>query len=128
MSQSLSINKANLKVAYRKNSKRSNRILVRLKVNKCRSKNPKKLVEMTLVGAVVGKNSNIAMEKSLTDERTYDTLIAELVKTGLLENTALYDAFASTDRRDFVPEEQKGLAYLNQPVPIGCGQTISQPA
>jgi len=31
------------------------------------------------------------------------------------------------DRKDFVTEELKDKAYLNTPLPIGYGQTISQP-
>ncbi len=30
-------------------------------------------------------------------------------------------------RHEFVPEEQKRYAYENRPLPIGAGQTISQP-
>jgi protein-L-isoaspartate(D-aspartate) O-methyltransferase len=30
-------------------------------------------------------------------------------------------------RHEFVPEEEQGAAYLNSPLPIGFGQTISQP-
>lgn len=32
------------------------------------------------------------------------------------------------DRRDFVQESQKRRAHLDQPLPIGFGQTISQPS
>jgi protein-L-isoaspartate(D-aspartate) O-methyltransferase len=34
---------------------------------------------------------------------------------------------ASVPRHDFVPAEFRGLAYLNVPLPIGFGETISQP-
>jgi protein-L-isoaspartate(D-aspartate) O-methyltransferase len=37
------------------------------------------------------------------------------------------EAIASLDRRDFVPEEQIELAGLDEPLPIGFEQTISQP-
>ncbi len=36
-------------------------------------------------------------------------------------------ALASVPRHAFVPERQKPNAYLNRPLPIGHGQTISQP-
>ncbi len=36
-------------------------------------------------------------------------------------------AMASVPRHEFVPPEQKSYAYLNRPLPIGYGQTISQP-
>lgn len=37
------------------------------------------------------------------------------------------DAMGSVPREDFVPEHLKPSAYANSPLPIGRGQTISQP-
>ena len=37
------------------------------------------------------------------------------------------EALRRTPRRDFVPEEQARDAYANRPLPLGFGQTISQP-
>lgn len=37
------------------------------------------------------------------------------------------EAFRTIDRADFVPEELKDRAYIDAPLPIGQGQTISQP-
>jgi protein-L-isoaspartate(D-aspartate) O-methyltransferase len=39
----------------------------------------------------------------------------------------LLQAFAEVDRALFVPEELKAEAYEDKPLPIGQGQTISQP-
>ena len=36
-------------------------------------------------------------------------------------------AMADVARHEFVPENDQVSAYLNMPLPIGCGQTISQP-
>jgi protein-L-isoaspartate(D-aspartate) O-methyltransferase len=36
-------------------------------------------------------------------------------------------AIAMVPRHEFVPEGERSRAYLNQPLPIGHGQTISQP-
>ncbi len=36
-------------------------------------------------------------------------------------------AMAATPRHEFVPEGLRDLAYANRPLPIGYGQTISQP-
>lgn len=36
-------------------------------------------------------------------------------------------AMAAVPREAFVPADQKPMAYLNRPLPIGRGQTISQP-
>jgi protein-L-isoaspartate(D-aspartate) O-methyltransferase len=37
------------------------------------------------------------------------------------------EALRSVPRHEFVPQELRSVAYLNRPLPIGCGQTISQP-
>ncbi len=37
------------------------------------------------------------------------------------------DAMATVERHFFVPEDQRHKAYQNRPLPIGHGQTISQP-
>ena len=40
---------------------------------------------------------------------------------------AVLDALRATPRDLFVPPRSRGLAYANHPLPIGHGQTISQP-
>lgn len=54
-------------------------------------------------------------------------LIKELIEEGILKTPSIIEAFEKVDRKDFVPEELKDRAYLNAPLPIGYGQTISQP-
>jgi protein-L-isoaspartate(D-aspartate) O-methyltransferase len=54
-------------------------------------------------------------------------LVNELVKGGYLKTPAVIEAFNDVDRALFVPAEFKDQAYENQPLPIGFGQTISQP-
>ena len=44
-----------------------------------------------------------------------------------MKTPSIIGAFEKVDRKDFVPEELKDKAYLNTPLPIGYGQTISQP-
>lgn len=56
-----------------------------------------------------------------------EQLIEELLRSRYLKNPALLEAFQVIDRKDFVRDEEKGLAYENTPLPIGYGQTISQP-
>mgnify|MGYP001608971270 FL=1 len=56
-----------------------------------------------------------------------DELISELIKTGYLKTPAVIDAFKKINRKDFVPESIKDFAYVNRPLSIGEGQTISQP-
>lgn len=59
--------------------------------------------------------------------RTKEALIELLIKEGFLKTPRIIEAFRAIDRADFVPEELKNEAYGNYPLPIGYGQTISQP-
>ena len=54
-------------------------------------------------------------------------LIENLISRGYLKTPRIIDAFYKIDRVDFVPEDLKVEAYVNAPLPIGYGQTISQP-
>jgi protein-L-isoaspartate(D-aspartate) O-methyltransferase len=38
------------------------------------------------------------------------------------------EAFAATPRKDFLPADQRGNAGFDGPLPLGCGQTSSQPS
>ena len=56
-----------------------------------------------------------------------DNLVEFLIQEGALKTPRIIDAFRAIDRADFVPEEKRQEAYENYPLPIGYGQTISQP-
>ena len=58
---------------------------------------------------------------------TKDRLIDDLIRDGYLKTPPVIEAFRKIDRADFVPAEYKEKAYVNAPLPIGEGQTISQP-
>ncbi len=54
-------------------------------------------------------------------------LISALKKAGYIKTLCIEDAFRAIDRKDFIPDSLKDEAYVNAPLPIGFGQTISQP-
>ncbi len=54
-------------------------------------------------------------------------LIDSLIKEGWLKTERIIKAFRKIKREDFLPENLKNLAELNEALPIGYGQTISQP-
>lgn len=56
-----------------------------------------------------------------------DQLIVELREEGYLKTKAIIRAFEKIKREDFVRPEDKSDAAINAPLPIGRGQTISQP-
>jgi len=55
-------------------------------------------------------------------------LVNFLKERGVLKGERVISAFEAIDRRDFVPEILKDAAYFDEPLPIGHGQTISQPS
>lgn len=58
---------------------------------------------------------------------SYRQLITDLIESGVLKTPEIIAAFEGVDRADFVPAEFRGQAYINEPLLIGFGQTISQP-
>ncbi|MGB7372219.1 protein-L-isoaspartate(D-aspartate) O-methyltransferase [Erythrobacter sp.] len=62
---------------------------------------------------------------------TYETQRERMVSRQIgargIDDPALLDAFASVPRERFVPEDMREFAYRDGPLPIGEGQTISQP-
>jgi protein-L-isoaspartate(D-aspartate) O-methyltransferase len=54
-------------------------------------------------------------------------LIDSLIQQGWLKTPRIIEAFRKIKRVDFLPEDIKDLAEANEALPIGHGQTISQP-
>lgn len=54
-------------------------------------------------------------------------LINELIRFGYLKNDLIIEAFSEIDRVEFVPENLSSEASSDVALPIGYGQTISQP-
>lgn len=55
-------------------------------------------------------------------------LTSKLETKGFLNREEVKSAFQKIDRKDFVPAESKEKAYIDAPLLIGEGQTISQPS
>jgi protein-L-isoaspartate(D-aspartate) O-methyltransferase len=66
-----------------------------------------------------------------SQEQVFATQRAQLVRGGIvgwgIEDQAVVEVMERVPRHEFVPEELVGQAYANVPLPIGYGQTISQP-
>ena len=54
-------------------------------------------------------------------------LVEKLKLTGTLTSPHLIDVFIRTPRQYYLPEDKKFLEQINAPIPIGEGQTASQP-
>ncbi|MGI9384069.1 MAG: protein-L-isoaspartate O-methyltransferase family protein [Methyloligellaceae bacterium] len=59
-------------------------------------------------------------------KRRWRKVAEQLVARGV-SNTAVLRAIEKMAREEFVPDELRDLAYEDTPLPIGEGQTISQP-
>lgn len=58
---------------------------------------------------------------------TNEELINHLKKSGVLKSKSIINAFLAIDRKRFILDEYLDQAYNDCPLPIGYGQTISQP-
>lgn len=54
-------------------------------------------------------------------------LINRLIEDGVLSTPRIIEAFKAVPRHIFLTDQFKGDAHVNSPLPIGFGQTISQP-
>ena len=53
--------------------------------------------------------------------------VNNLIEKGYLKSERIISAFRAVKRRDFVPDSLREESEVNAPLPIGYGQTISQP-
>jgi len=67
-----------------------------------------------------------SLGQGLTSPASRARLIAELKREGINDERVL-EALLKIPRHEFVEEALRGEAYKNKPLPIGQGQTISQP-
>src|SRR6202022_3356494 len=54
-------------------------------------------------------------------------MVAEQIRNRGISDPRVLEAMESVPRHEFVPAEMRPLAYADQPLAIGEGQTISQP-
>ena len=60
-------------------------------------------------------------------ERHRAAMVERQIRSRGIDDPAILAAFAEVPREDFVPEAMAQFAYHDGPLPIGAGQTISQP-
>ena len=56
-----------------------------------------------------------------------ERMVSEQIEARDVRNPAVLRAMRITPRHLFVPDSMRSMAYADQPLPIGAGQTISQP-
>ncbi len=62
-----------------------------------------------------------------TFERQRELLVESELRILGIHDEKVLAAMREVPREEFVPDEIREFAYRNTPLPIGCGQTISQP-
>ena len=74
-----------------------------------------------------GEDPYVAARQAMLEEIAADVrLTSESLNKKALDPRVL-EAMATVPRHELVPDELRGVAYENRPLPIGHGQTISQP-
>jgi protein-L-isoaspartate(D-aspartate) O-methyltransferase len=61
------------------------------------------------------------------EERDRAAMVREQIEARGVRNARVLDAMRAVPRHRFVSEDLRGEAYSDRPLPIGRGQTISQP-
>lgn len=59
--------------------------------------------------------------------RDINPFVSDFIKQGILKTPEIIEAFKKIDRADFVLPGNRDSAYIDSPLSIGEGQTISQP-
>jgi protein-L-isoaspartate(D-aspartate) O-methyltransferase len=84
-------------------------------------------------GVTVGPTKAVGIEPTVPEatQAAYAEQREQMVQQGVIgwgiEDERVIEAMRRTPRHAFVPEDYRDQAYENHPLPIGFGQTISQP-
>lgn len=78
-------------------------------------------VALALVAATVSEAGTAAFE---TERRR---MVDEQIEARDIDDTCVLTALRQVPRHEFVPDSERAHAYEDRPLPIGDGQTISQP-
>jgi protein-L-isoaspartate(D-aspartate) O-methyltransferase len=80
----------------------------------------------SLLVVIVARGFQVVDSEATYQARRREMIESQLKKRGI-RNPAVLDAMGKVSRHRFVPRGMRGLAYGDGPLPIGQGQTISQP-
>lgn len=68
-----------------------------------------------------------ASQRAASFEEKRQEMLRSQIKARGVKNSLVLQAMQTVPRHEFVPEDRQDMAYLDRPLPIGHGQTISQP-
>jgi len=92
-------------------------------VGGCKSADPEPEQEIQLTPTIEVRPEELL--DSLQDER--DQMVDNQISGRGIKDQVLLEAMRTVPRHKFVPAEYLSMAYNDHPLPIGYGQTISQP-
>jgi protein-L-isoaspartate(D-aspartate) O-methyltransferase len=84
------------------------------------------LADAMFSGAVPAAR-NSGMSQSDPERKLRERMVREQIAGRGVKDAAVLRAMREVPRHQYVPRRVRGLAYEDQPLPIGHGQTISQP-
>ncbi len=79
------------------------------------------------LAAGLGAGSGCAMASQDPTTAARRRMVEEQIRWRGITDRPLLAVMEEVPRHLFVPEEERGMAYADHPLPIGAGQTISQP-
>lgn len=84
---------------------------------------------LLILAILLGVPGAIAQEPQSRAERADERarMVREQIQRRGIEDQAVLGAMIAVPRHEFVPRAHRGMAYADRPLPIGEGQTISQP-
>ena len=88
---------------------------------------PMAAVSLLGVTAAMATASLLAKQSEEVYQAHREHMVREQMETRGIKDKAVLAAFRKVPRHRFVPVESRSLAYADRPLPIGDGQTISQP-
>ncbi len=101
-------------------------IIVTLLSTKKRIMNRYLLISFFFLGFLCSQNGEARAQEMNYKELRYKMVKEQIVARGIKER-AVIKAMQRVERHLFVPSQFRHLAYSDSPLPIGFGQTISQP-
>jgi protein-L-isoaspartate(D-aspartate) O-methyltransferase len=92
-----------------------------------RSIRPHANCTLLLAGLVLCPQTASGQRSQEAEYRQQRLAMASLIRRYGVEDVRTLHAMETVPRHEFVPEEHRSRAYRDRPLPIGYGQTISQP-
>ena len=85
------------------------------------------LAIVVAVGSAFGSAPGLAAQQQGERARERQAMVAQQIEARGVSHAGVLRAMSEVPRHEFVPEDYGELAYDDRPLPIGLGQTISQP-